>query len=151
MLPEMALAAPSCDVRGRGVGTHRSPRDRGVVSHLVAVSVDGGGRPIALFTTNRWVTGETWFEAADIARLLPRFAFGEDGPFALVSRWLAAVLRLLRPHIVQLVQERDEKVMDWRRRASRNLHVFDDRRLEVVVTRAIDFAAELATVRGLGG
>jgi hypothetical protein len=34
--------------------------------------------------------------------------------------------------------------MDWRRRRSRRLHVFDDRRLEVTSRRRLDLAAELA-------
>ncbi|HLY57797.1 MAG TPA: hypothetical protein VKS60_19695 [Stellaceae bacterium] len=145
ILPEMALSPPG-EGHGRGVGTHRSPRDRGVVSHLAALSLDAAGRPIALFTTNRWVTGETWFRAEDVARLLPAFNFAADGPADTVNRWLTAVLRVLRPHIVELAAERDAKVMDWRRRRSRQHHVFDDRRLEVASFRRIDFAAELAAL-----
>ncbi len=30
------------------------------LSHLVAISMDRRGVPIALFTTNRWVTAENW-------------------------------------------------------------------------------------------
>jgi hypothetical protein len=36
--------------------------------------------------------------------------------------------------------------MDWRRRRSRQLHVFDDRRLEIVSQRRINFGAELSTL-----
>src|SRR5262249_44514440 len=35
----------------------RGTRDE--VSHLIAIAVDLHGEPIQLFTTNRWVTGET--------------------------------------------------------------------------------------------
>jgi hypothetical protein len=148
LLPEMALAPPS-DSRGRGVGTHRSPRDRGVVSHLIALSVDDGGRPLALFTTNRWVTGETWFRAEDVIRMLPRFRVADEGETATLSRWLVAVLAVLRPRAAELIAERDRSIMDWRRRRSRKEHVFDDRRLEVTSYRPIDFAAELE--KALGG
>jgi hypothetical protein len=147
VLPEMALAPP-CDSRGRGVGTHRSPRDRGVVSHLIAVSVDPTGQPIGLFTTNRWVTGETWFRAEDVQRMLPAFWLADETRSALVTRWLVAVLTVLRPRVRELVVERDAKVMDWRRRRSRQSHVFDDRRLDVTSHRSIDFAAELAAASG---
>ena len=143
MLPEMAINPGAVGGEGRGVGTHRSPRDRGVVSHLVALTLDPAGRPISLFTTNRWVTGETWFRADDVARMLPCFRFAGEGSAAPLSRWLCAVLALLRPQIVELLQARDAKIMDWRRRRSRQAHVFDDRRLEIPSARRVDFAAEL--------
>ena len=147
MLPEMALGG-ACDSRGRGVGTHRSPRDRGVVSHLVALSLDQAARPAELFTTNRWVTGETWFRAEDVARMLPAFRIEGEDPSPMVGRWLTAVMGVLRPRIVELVEERDARIMDWRRRRSRQCHVFDDRRLEVASYRRLDFAAELEAALG---
>jgi hypothetical protein len=146
VLPEMALAPLKLPVKEKGAVsmTHRSARDRGVFSHLIGISVDASGLPLSLFTTNRWVTGETWYRAEDVISQLDRFAFAEVGPTALVDRWLVAVLRLLHRPIVELLLERDAAVMDWRRRRSRQSHVFDDRRLEVTSERAVDFAAVLA-------
>ena len=43
-------------------------------THLVAIALDDRGRPLRLFTTNRWVTGETWYAAADVAAASARFA-----------------------------------------------------------------------------
>ena len=146
VLPEMALAPLTLPVKEKGgvSMTHRSARDRGVFSHLIGISVDALGTPLSLFTTNRWVTGETGYRAEDVVRLLDRFAFAEPGPTVLADRWLVAVLRLLRRPIVELIMERDAAVMDWRRRRSRQSHVFDDRRLEVTSEREVDFAAALA-------
>ena len=149
VLPEMALAPLKLPVKEKGgvSMTHRSARDRGVFSHLIGISVDALGTPLSLFTTNRWVTGETWYRAEDVVHMLDLFAFAEPGPTALADRWLVAVLRLLRRPIVELILERDAAVMDWRRRRSRQSHVFDDRRLEVTSAREVDFAAELADAR----
>ena len=147
ILPEMALA-PLSQGAGRGdPGTHRSRRDRGVFGHLIGISMDRAGRPISLFTTNRWVTGETWYRAEDAIRMLDRFDF-DAGSASLLDRWLAALLRVLRPRIVTLIQARDDAVMDWRRRRSRQLHVFDDRRLEVASELRLDIAAEFAALLG---
>ena len=58
ILPEMAVA----DVPA--LPPQAPPIKRGTseeVSHLVAIAVDCRGEPIRLFTTNRWVTGETWY------------------------------------------------------------------------------------------
>ena len=43
------------------------------ISHLVAISMDKWGLPIGLFTTNRWVTAENWYEAADVVAMLDCF------------------------------------------------------------------------------
>jgi len=143
ILPEMALA-PLTQASGRGdPGTHRSRRDRGVFGHLIGISMDGAGRPISLFTTNRWVTGETWYRAEDTIRMLDLFDF-EAAEASLTDRWLAALLRVLKPRVMALLQARDATVMDWRRRRSRQLHVFDDRRLEVTSELRLDMAAELS-------
>jgi hypothetical protein len=149
VLPEMALAPLTLPVKEKGgvSRTHRSARDRGVFTHLIGISVDALGTPLSLFTTNRWVTGETWYRAEDVVRLLDRFAFAEPSPVSLADRWLLSVLRLLREPIIELILERDAAVMDWRRRRSRQSHVFDDRRLQVTSEQEVDFAAALAVAR----
>jgi hypothetical protein len=145
LLPEMGLP-PRAEHREPGdPGTHRSPRDRGVFSHLIGISVDAYGRPISLFTTNRWVTGETWYRAEDVVRMLDCFDFAV-ATATLLDRWLVAILRLLKPDIVDLVRARDVAIMDWRRRRARQHHVFDDRRLEIVSQLPVNFVAELNTL-----
>ncbi len=47
--------------------------DNRAPSHLVAISMDETGYPVRLFTTNRWVTGESWYRAEDVIRMLDRF------------------------------------------------------------------------------
>jgi hypothetical protein len=147
VLPEMALAPLSRGTARDDPGTHRSRRDRGIFGHLIAISMDRTGRPISLFTTNRWVTGETWYRAEDTIRMLDLFAF-EPERESLLDRWLGAMIRMLRPQIAALIRARDDTVMDWRRRRSRQRHVFDDHRLEVTSEATLDIAAELTALLG---
>jgi hypothetical protein len=165
VLPEIAMEPVVLPVRETGdPGTHLSRRDRGRFSHLIGLSVDARCRPVALFTTNRWVTGEVWYRAEDTVRMLDRFAFQptlpplpmpdpmaepdpEPDAEILVSAWLAAVMEILRPKIAELLMQRDAAVMDWRRRRSRQRHVFEDRRLDVTSVMAIDFPATLERAR----
>jgi len=145
VLPEMALAPPLSGPSSLArLVTERARRQRGPVSHLIAVTVDAGGAPIALFTTNRWVTGETWYRAADVIRMLDAFAFTDDLAEAPVNRWLSTLLLFYREEIEQLILARDEAVMDWRRRRRGRIHVFDDRRLEVTSSMPIDLRFDLA-------
>jgi hypothetical protein len=50
------------------------------ICHLIAISMDKFGKPISLFTTNRWVTGETWYQAQDLAFKLMALQYGAGLP-----------------------------------------------------------------------
>jgi hypothetical protein len=139
VLPELAVAnAPNAP--------QSAPQQRGAhdpICHLVAVALDAGGRPIRLFTTNRWVTGETWYGADDAIRMLDRFRFFDD-PVALLNRWLTALVRLYQPEIAGLLRQRDKAITEWRWRRRGN--VFEDERLEITSAIEIDLAARLAAI-----
>jgi hypothetical protein len=112
------------------------------VSHLVAIAVDCRGEPIRLFTTNRWVTGETWYRADDVIRMLDRFAITEVEPSETLNRWVGAMLWLFRPQIAALLRMRDETVMAWRRR--RRTQAFEDPALEITSSLDVGFDVQLA-------
>jgi hypothetical protein len=139
VLPETAIA-DAARPPPQAAPLQRSARAE--VCHLVAIALDHQGEPVRLFTTNRWVTGETWYRAVDVIRMLERFSMGEVGPAPLLNRWLAAMIALFRPHIAGLLQARDETMLAWRRR--RRASVFEDRRLETMSSLHIDIDAHLA-------
>ena len=139
LLPEIAVAEappppPQAPPLRRGI--------REEVSHLVAIVVDFEGRPVRLFTTNRWVTGETWYPAGDVIRMLDRFAVTEVGPSQTLNQWLGAVVRLFRPQIAEVLRLRDQTVMGWRRR--RRTHVLDDPALEITSSLDISIDTQFA-------
>ncbi len=106
------------------------PLGREAVAHIVAISMDAWGRPLALFTTNRWVTAETWYRAEDVARMIDRFEIDHAWPSWPTNRWLGAMLRLFRPQIVRLLEARDRMVAEWQARHP-DRDVYEDRELEV--------------------
>ncbi len=105
--------------------------DNNALSHLIAISMSPSGMPERLFTTNRWVTGEIWYKAADIIAVLDRFIIDLDHPSRLVNEWLTAMFVLFRPQIEELLIERDRVILQWQADHS-NADVFEDRRLEIV-------------------
>ncbi|HWE74107.1 MAG TPA: hypothetical protein VG328_13160 [Stellaceae bacterium] len=115
-------------------------------SHLVAIAMDATGAPLRFFTTNRWVTGETWYPAADTARMLDHFRLRAAGPSPLLNRWIVALIALYKPLLADLLLQRDAAVMDWRRRRRAKVHVLEDRRLEVTSVLPIDLEAQLAQI-----
>ncbi|MBI5163892.1 MAG: hypothetical protein HY985_08310 [Magnetospirillum sp.] len=114
--------------------------------HLGAVAVGAGGDATALFTTNRWVTGEAWYPAAAVAAMQPCFRVGGQdgvaGPRGLVGRWLTALVTLFADDFAALVEERDAAVAAFA--ASHHGVALDDPRLEVTSHRSVDVAARLS-------
>jgi hypothetical protein len=146
IMPELAIAdAPSAPV-APPVPQPNQGADNDELSHLVAIAVSETGEPVRLFTTNRWVTGETWYAAADVAAMLDRFAIDLARPSWPLNRWLTAMFRLFRPQMVALVHARDAAVMSFRRRRRGKVHVFEDRRLEVPSTVEIDIDEQVHRV-----
>ena len=100
------------------------------LSHLIAVSMDSRGIPVALFTTNRWVTAENWYAAEQVCDMVDRFDIDHSQPSWPTNLWITAMLRLFRPQIADLLHRRDAAVEEWRTRHP-DTDVFEDRGLEV--------------------
>jgi hypothetical protein len=147
-------------IRARGIpadakpasfrGTGKRPRGRNAICHLVAISMNRAGLPIALFTTNQWVTGETFYGARDTIRLLDRFAVEHAQPCWATNRWISAMLRLFRPQIESLLLERDRSLAAWQR-AHPHRAVLDDEDLQITSSTTIDIDRQIANIaRALG-
>jgi hypothetical protein len=108
-----------------------SASDNDAPSHLTAISMTPAGLPERLFTTNRWVTGETWYRAADVIGMLDRFVIDSDHPSRSLNDWLTAMVVLFRPQIEELLIERDRVILQWQADHA-DTDVFEDRRLEIV-------------------
>lgn len=138
-----ALAPDLEPWRLRGARVPDDPENRFV--HLVALSVDARGRPLRLFTTNRWVTDETFSRADAIIALLDRFDIGLAHPNFAVSEWLNAMMRLYRPQIEGLLRLRDAVVETWED-SHPDAETLEDRRLQNVSEIALDPTAQIAAL-----
>jgi hypothetical protein len=149
MLPELAIPDAPAQPQGPVLPPAQQPNqgeDNDKLSHLVAISMDPHGRPIRLFTTNRWVTGETWYRAEDVVRMLDRFAINNSEPSQPLNRWLTAMFTLFRPQMRALLANRDAAIMNWRRRHRGKIHVFEDRRLAIVSVEPIDIEDQVRRI-----
>ncbi len=100
--------------------------------HLVAISVDGRGLPVRLFTTNRWVTGEHWRPAPQIVQALRQFAIRDTGPLAALNRWINAMVQLFRPQIESLARERDTRLATAVAAGRERERFLEDRRTHIL-------------------
>jgi hypothetical protein len=109
------------------------------LSHIIGISMDPQGLPIRLFTTNRWVTGEVWYTAGDVRKILESFAMDLAHPSWPVNRWITAMIQLFQPQIGKLLDARDRRVAGWAA-THPGEDVYEDRDLEV--TSAVDISVD---------
>jgi hypothetical protein len=120
--------------------------DNDALTHFVAISMNRAGYPIRLFTTNRWVTGETWYTAESVVSILDRFEMDLAYPSWPVNIWITAMLRLFGPDIEILLAERDRAVDDWQRRHAGE-NVYEDRGLEITSIKEISVEDQIQRVQ----
>lgn len=119
------------DVRPALLADFEPPEgDNAALSHLIAISMDVYGDPIALFTTNRWVTGEVWYGAKDVCRLVERFEMDQAHPSWPVNRWITGMLRLFQMEIFDLLLCRDAAIEAWQQKHP-DRNVYEDREFEI--------------------
>ncbi|GAA0838669.1 hypothetical protein GCM10009113_00960 [Marinobacter szutsaonensis] len=112
--------------------------------HLIAISMDAWGYPIGLFTTNRWVTDETWHSAEQVISRLGEFEIDHASPSWPVNIWITHFVRLYRFHIARLIRERDQVL----ERTGRPLDdLLEDRSLEVLSSCELNLETWEATVK----
>ncbi|MCP5149308.1 MAG: hypothetical protein H6983_12485 [Ectothiorhodospiraceae bacterium] len=116
------------------------------LAHLVAISMDARGRAVGLFTTNRWVTGETWYRSDDVVEMVRGFEIDHAYPSWPANRWLGAMMRLFEPEIVALLRHRDVVVSTWAARDP-DRDVLEDRALEITGSMLVSVETKTRRVR----
>lgn len=127
-----------------GPGGYPPARQEEALAHLIAISMDEFGRPVSLFTINRWVTDETWYAADDVIDMLDRFVVDLARPSWPINRWITAMVDLFRPQIEALIRQRDVVVSARAERLSKD--VFDDHDLEVTAVLPIDIDQQIDAI-----
>jgi hypothetical protein len=74
--------------------------------------------------------------------MLGGFDMKVDKPSWSVNRWLTSLLRLFRPQIEDLLQQRDERVRQWTMQ-NPDVNIYEDRRLEVTSQLPVDIEAQV--------
>lgn len=126
-------------------GTTPPPSGDDAICHLVALSMDANGLPTGVFTTNRWVTAETFYPAQCAIELSKSFRVDHADPCWATNRWLTAMLQLFRPQIIDVLHQRDARLVEWQRMYP-DRDCFEDRELEVMSECAIDIDDQIAQI-----
>lgn len=127
-------------------GEAKRPEGKDALSHLIAISMNRPGFPTGLFTTNRWVTDETFYPAEDTITMLDRFNMDHTFPCLAVNRWITSMVCLFQPQIEALLRERDRTIEAWRKKAPEK-DVYEDRDLEITSIATIDVQKQITAVK----
>lgn len=129
-------------------GEWQRPLGKDAICHLVAISMDANGYPLALFGVNRWVTGETFYNAEDAIALLDSFEIDLLFPCHGANRWISAMLRLFHPQAAALLRQRDAAIQA-RQKAHPGTDVYEDRKLETTSITPISVVDQITAIRKL--
>ena len=85
------------------------------MTHLVAIGMNQVGQPIRLFTVNRWVTSEIWYDAKHIDYFLKRYKMTlvDDPYWQILDKWVEGMLHLFAPQISWLHHARDKQMQKY--------------------------------------
>lgn len=119
--------------------------DNDALTHFVGIAMNQTGFPIRLFTTNRWVTGETWYTSKSVIYLLDRFSMDLAYPSLPVNIWITAMVQLFRPTIETLLLERDIVIREWQSKFPKK-NVYEDRKLEITSFQTISVEDQIKAV-----
>lgn len=85
------------------------------MTHLVAIAMNCVGQPIRLFTVNRWVTSEIWYDAKHVSEFMNQFKITSEDPYwTTLDKWLEGILHIFSPQISWLLEQRDKKINEYK-------------------------------------
>lgn len=119
------------------------------MTHLVAISMNKFGQPIRLFTVNRWVTSEIWYNSRHLPALLKQFkmTMTDDPYWQVLDTWVEGMLQLFSPQIAWLQQERDRKMQEYKQTKPSN-NPYIDEAIEDLSEIHIDLKQQIEWVIG---
>ncbi|MCB1107490.1 MAG: hypothetical protein KDK76_05270 [Chlamydiia bacterium] len=127
--------------------THNeTPSDIDTYAHLIGISMDEKGRPQSLFTTNRWVTGEDWYQSNDVKKMVDHFHITHAHPSFVVNRWLDAMLALFRLQINTLIDQRDV-ILHAYGKGIPLTKVIEDHKLEIISEKEISVETQIKMIK----
>lgn len=119
------------------------------MTHLVAIGMNQFGLPIRLFTVNRWVTSEIWYDAEHIPYFLKRYKMTliDDPYWQVLDKWVEGMLHLFAPQIEWLHSSRDMTIKNHQLN-NPDVNPYTDSDLEELSEINIDLKNQIEWIMG---
>jgi hypothetical protein len=126
-------------------GEWQRPLGKDAIAHIICISMDPNGFATALFGVNRWVTGETFFRARDVIKLIDQYKIDHTFPCMATNIWIGAMLHLFYPQICVLLYQRDAAIA-LRQKEYPGKDIYEDRQLEISSFLPISIEGQMAAM-----
>lgn len=146
-----------CFLRYENIPKHRKPTPLpdwnkyidNPLTHLIAIAMNRYGQPIRLFTVNRWVTSEVWYDALHVPNFINRFdmSLSDDPYWQVLDQWVESMLKLFSPQITWLHHQRDKAILNHQLKDPNN-NVYEDVAIENLSDITIDLKQQIQWVLG---
>lgn len=116
-----------------------------MMTHLVAIAVNRVGQPIRLFTVNRWVGHDTWFEAEKMQRFIKRFKVRPEKElerWSLMDLWVESIVHAFAPQVAWLQEVRDIEMARLIKEQPDN-YIYEDKKVEELSSIEISLEAQV--------
>ncbi|MFZ4077063.1 MAG: DUF6969 family protein [Legionellaceae bacterium] len=115
------------------------------MTHLVAIGMNQLGEPIRLFSVNRWITSEVWYDAKHTNTFINRFkmTLTDDPYWNVLDQWVEAMLHLFSPQIAWLNQRRDDAILLHKKKITAAESVYEDESIEELSDISINLTQQI--------
>lgn len=121
--------------------------EKGELVHLIMISMDKQGKPIALSTLNRWVTGDFFVKSGELKQLFAKFKMKHDlFPDKRIIEFIENIFTAYEPLIFELFDERDNSITNYVEQHANE--PFEDRDVEILSSRKIDLYQTETSISG---
>ncbi|MCH9717161.1 MAG: hypothetical protein K0U24_08965 [Gammaproteobacteria bacterium] len=117
-------------------------------THLIAIGMNRYGKPIRLFTTNRWVSSEIWYDAKYTKPFLKQFkmTLNDSAYWQVLDRWIEALLQLFSPQIIWLREARDTLIE--KKLPKETQTIYNNKQLDELSTLPINLEKQIQWILG---
>ena len=114
------------------------------MTHIICISMDLYGQPIRLFTVNRWVTSEIWYDAEYAPSFIKRFKMNltDDPYWQILDQWVESMLHLFSPQITWLHHQRDAAIAHHQL-LNPDSNIYEDHTIEELSEISIDLKTQI--------
>lgn len=114
------------------------------MTHIVSIAMNNLGQPIRLFSVNRWISSEIWYDAKHASNFINRFkmTLTDDPYWQILDQWVEAMLHLFAPQISWVYTERDAAIKAHQLKYP-NVHAYDDEAFEELSSIDIDLTEQI--------
>ncbi len=141
-----------CFLRYKHIPKHIRPKplpvwDKNIynpMTHIVAIAMNRHGLPIRLFSVNRWISYEVWYDAQHTLSFIKQFKMTkqDNSYWQILDRWVSGMLHLFSPQIQWINNARDLRISHYKT-VYLDSNVYEDPRLDLLSEIPINLTKQI--------